>query len=64
MQQGKAASKIDTTYLCKKFVEDLAIFIQSLQANGHAVVLGFDANETPSELSKLMKSNMEVSLGF
>ena len=39
----------DTTYLRKKIVEDLTRFIQSLQAEGHAIVLGLDANETPSE---------------
>ena len=52
MRQGKKASTIDTNYLRMKFVEDLVIFIQALQADGHAIVLGLDANETPAEATK------------
>jgi hypothetical protein len=49
MQQGKRTSNIDTNFLRTKFVEDLAPFIQSLKEAGHVIVLGLDANETPSE---------------
>jgi hypothetical protein len=47
MKRGQQASDIDVAFLRKKCVEDLILFIQSLKAAGHAVVLGIDANETP-----------------
>ena len=59
MKQGKRTSAIDTNFLRKKFVEDLALFITSLQNDGHAIVLGLDANETPEESIK----NNEVKQG-
>ena len=49
MKNGLKASNIDTSYLRRKFVDDLILFIQSLQEEGHAIVLGMDANETPEE---------------
>lgn len=52
IKQGKPASNVDTTYLRIKFNEDLAVFIKALQEDGHAIMLGLDANETPEEASK------------
>jgi len=52
MKQGVQTSSIDTTYLREKFIHDLMLFIQSLQEEGHALVLGLDANETPPESMK------------
>ena len=52
MKQGKSVGTIDTTFLRKKFIDDLVLFIKSLQADGHALVLGLDANETPKEASQ------------
>ena len=49
MKCGEHANSVDTNFLREKFVNELALFIQSLQREGHAVVLGLDANETPSE---------------
>ena len=49
MRQGKRTSNPDTAYLRQKFIADLTTFILALQAAGHAIVLGIDANETPSE---------------
>lgn len=46
---GIRTSNIDTNYLREKFINDLMVFIQSLQQNGHAIVLGLHANETPGE---------------
>lgn len=52
MRQGVQTSSIDTTYLREKFITDLLLFIESLKEAGHAIVLGFDANETPEESLK------------
>lgn len=40
MKQGKATSHIDSNFLHQRFLEDLIVFIKSLQEAGHAVVLG------------------------
>mmetsp|Transcript_20247 Transcript_20247/g.28844 ORF Transcript_20247/g.28844 Transcript_20247/m.28844 type:complete len:455 (+) Transcript_20247:252-1616(+) len=49
MKRGVQTSKPDTTYLRQKFADDLTRFILSLQAEGNAIVLGLDANETPAD---------------
>ena len=51
MSQNKPASRIDTNFLRQKFIADLTAFILALQAEGHAIVLGIDANESPNEAS-------------
>ena len=52
MREGMRTSSPDTNFLRRKFIEDLAIFIQALKDAGHAIVLGLDANETPKESMK------------
>ena len=52
MRHNKEASTIDTNNLHMKFTADLVTFMQTLQAAGHAIVLGLDANETPEEAIK------------
>ena len=49
MKQGVKTSNPDTNYLRTKFIDDLTQFILALQAEGHAIVLGLDANETIQE---------------
>ena len=52
MKQGVPTSCPDTKFLREKLVDDLLLFIKSLQDEGHAIVLGLDANETPQEAIK------------
>ena len=52
MRNGTSTSKPDANFLRMKLVEDLVVFIQALKAEGHAIVLGLDANETPMECQK------------
>ena len=49
MNSGVHANKVDTAFLREIFIVGLALFIQSLKEEGHGIVLGLDANETPEE---------------
>ena len=52
MRRGVATSTPDTAFLRQKFVEDLTQFILAPKEEGHAIILGVDANETMEEASK------------
>jgi len=49
MANAQPTTNIDIKFLRRKMVEDLTLFIKSLQEEGHVIVLGIDANETVEE---------------
>ena len=47
MKRGETTSNPSTEFLRTKFINDLIAIILQLQAEGHAIILALDANETP-----------------